>query len=118
MSSIQEQSVTALICGCLTLSLLAPLATNGQAQPRFSPAQRYPAPWVEVTQEIRDVLDRNQVLACGQAMGRQSSSDPGEFLLYCTRDEERWTRWRVWPASHKVSGPGKIFWSIPLPDSY
>jgi hypothetical protein len=118
MASIQHQSLTALFCSCLTLSLLAPLATLVHAQPKFSLSERYPGPWVEVTQPIRDILDRNEVLECGQAVARQSSKDPGEHPLYCTRDEKQWTRWHVWPASHKLSGPDKIFSSIPLPDSY
>jgi hypothetical protein len=51
-------------------------------------------------------------------VGRQSSRNPGEYLLYCTRDEKLWTSWRVQPAAHKVRGPGKLFEGIALPESY
>jgi len=95
-----------------------PLATPAAVHPKFSLSERYPGPWVEITQEIRDVLDRKKVRECGQAAGRQSSSDPGEYLLYCTRDEKHWTRWRVWPASRQVLGPGEIFATVVPPDGY
>ncbi|MGZ5988815.1 MAG: hypothetical protein ACXWLC_09495 [Rhizomicrobium sp.] len=51
-------------------------------------------------------------------MGRQSPRNPGEYLLYCTRDEKLWTSWRVQPAANKVRGPGKLFEGITLSDSY
>jgi hypothetical protein len=97
---------------------LRPLATPAAVHPKFSLSERYPGPWVEITQEIRDVLDRKKVRECGQAAGRQSSSDPGEYLLYCTRDEKHWTRWRVWLTSHQVLGPGEIFATVAPPDGY
>ena len=86
--------------------------------PRFSLSERYPGPWVEVTQEIRDLLDSKRVRACAQAMGRQSANDPGEYLLSCSRDEKRWTLWRVWPASRKIRGPHEIFATMIPPDGY
>jgi hypothetical protein len=95
-----------------------PLTTPAAVHPKFSLSERYPGPWVEITQEIRDVLDRKKVRECGQAVGRQSSSNPGEYLLYCTRDEKHWTRWRVWPASHQMLGPGEIFATVAPPDGY
>jgi hypothetical protein len=91
---------------------------QASVNPKLSPESRYPGPWVEVTQDIRDILDRNKVRACAQAMGRQSANDPGEYLLYCTRDEQRWTRWRVWPTKGKVRGPDEIFAAMSLPDGY
>ncbi len=66
----------------------------------------------------RDVLALNEVFACSQAVGRQSSSDPGEYFLYCTRDEKLWTSWRVQPGARKVRGPGKLLDDIAMPDSY
>jgi len=51
-------------------------------------------------------------------MGRHSSRNPDEYLLYCTRDEKLWTSWRVHLAAHKVRGPGKVFEGIALSDGY
>jgi hypothetical protein len=51
-------------------------------------------------------------------VGRQSSRKPGEYLLYCTRDEKFWTSWRLQPATQTVHGPGDLFEGIPLPDGY
>jgi hypothetical protein len=102
----------------LTLSVLMLLASTADARTKASPSQQYPGPWLEVSQAIRDVLTLNNVLACTQAAGRQSSQNPGEFLLYCTRDEKVWTSWRVEPAAHRLRGPGKLLEGIPLPDSY
>jgi hypothetical protein len=96
------------------MNRIAPAAMH----PKLSLSERYPGPWVEVTQEIRDLLDSNKIRACTQAMGRQSANDPGEYLLYCTRDEKLWTRWRVWPATHKIRGPDEIFAIMTPPDGY
>jgi hypothetical protein len=104
-------------CG-LTLLGLTCLLGASDAQPKLSPSEQFPGPWLEVTREIRDVLALNEVFACSQAVGRQSSSDPGEYLLCCTRDEKQWTSWRVQPAARKVCGPGKLLDDIATPDSY
>jgi len=93
-------------CG---LTLLGLTCLLGTADARPKPSEQFPGPWLEVTQEIRDVLVLNKVSACSQAVGRQSSRNPGEYLLYCTRDEKLWTSWRVQPAANKVRGPGKLF---------
>jgi hypothetical protein len=71
-----------------------------------------------VTQEIRDILTLNKVAACSQAAGRESSRDPGVYLLYCTSDEKRWTSWRVQPAARSVRGPGRLFQGIEPPEGY
>ena len=81
-------------------------------------SEEYPGPWREVTQEVRDFLALHKVYACNQVVGRQSSHNSGEYLLYCTRDEKHWTSWRVQPATHKLRGPDKLIEGIPLPDSY
>ena len=78
----------------------------------------FPGPWLETTQEVRDFLTLNKISACSQAAGRELSSNPGEFLLYCTSDERLWTSWRVQPATHIVRGPGRLFQDIALPDGY
>jgi hypothetical protein len=115
MESIRRKPLRALRCG-LALLVLTCLLGTADARPRLS--EKFPGPWLEVTQEIRDLLTLNNVSACSQAMGRQSSRNPDEYLLYCTRDEKLWTSWRIQPAAHKVRGPGKLFEGIALSDSY
>jgi hypothetical protein len=118
MESIRRKPLSAFFrCG-LTLLGLTCLPGMADARPKLLPSEQFPGPWLEVTQEIRDVLALNKVAACSQAVGRQSSPNPGEYLLYCTRDEKLWTSWRVHPAEHKVRGPGKLFEGVALPDSY
>jgi hypothetical protein len=118
MGSIQFKSLRRyFFCG-LTLLVLVRLARAADAPPNLSPSAQYPGPWLEVTQEIREVLAVRKVSACSQAVGRQSSRNPGEYLLYCTRDGKFWTSWRVQPAAQKVDGPGDLFEGIPLPDRY
>ena len=118
MGSIQFKALRRyLFCG-LTLLVFVRLASAADAQPNLSPSEQYPGPWLEVTQEIREVLALRKVSACSQAVGRQSSRNPGEYLLYCTRDGKLWTSWRVLPAAQKVRGPGKLLEGIPLPDAY
>ena len=118
MGSIRCKPLRAFFRSGLTLLGLTCLPGAADARPKLLPSEQFPGPWLELTQEIRDVLTLNKVSACSQAMGRQSSRDPGEYLLYCTRDEKLWTSWRVQPAAHNVHGPGKLFEDIALPDSY
>jgi hypothetical protein len=118
MESIRRKPSNAHFrCGLMLLGLTC-LPGTADARSRLSPSEQFPGPWEEVTQEIRDVLALNKVLACSQAMTRQSSRDPGDYLLYCTRDEKLWTSWRIQPAGQQVRGPGKLFEDIALPDSY
>lgn len=118
MVSIQPELRRQFSRYSLTLSVLMLLASTAEARTKVAPSQQYPGPWLEVSQAIRGVLTVNNVLACTQAAGRQSSQNPGEFLLYCTRDEKVWTSWRVAPAAHRLRGPGKLLEGIPLPDTY
>jgi hypothetical protein len=103
---------------CLMLFVLMPWTDASHAQPELSPSEQYPGPWVEVPQEVRDLLALRKVSACSEALGRQSSRNPSEYLLYCTQDERHWTSWRVQPATHKVQGPSKLFEGIPAPKGY
>jgi hypothetical protein len=117
MESIRRKPLRPLFrCGLMLLGLTCFLGT-ADARPKLLSSEQFPGPWLEVTQEIRDVLALNKVSACSQAVGRQSSRNPDEYLLYCTRDEKSWTSWRVQPAVHKVRGPGGLLKGIPLPDS-
>lgn len=103
-------------CHCsLALGLLCLLGT---ADARPLPSEQFPGPWLEVTQEIRDILTLKKVAACSQAAGRELSRDPGVYLLYCTSDEKLWTSWRVQPAARTVRGPGRLFQGIALPEGY
>lgn len=118
MGSIQLKLRRQIFRCCLMLAVLTPLASATDARPKGSGSDHYPGPWLEVSQEIREVLEFHKVSACTQAAGRQSSRNAGEYLLYCTRDEKVWTSWHVEPEAHRVRGPGKLFEGIPTPDSY
>jgi hypothetical protein len=118
MESTPRKSLRAA-CHCsLALLGLTCLLGTADARPMLLPSERFPGPWLEVTQEIRDILTLNKVSACSQAAGRESSRNPGEYLLYCTSDEKLWTSWRVQPAAGTVRGPGRLFQDIALPDRY
>jgi hypothetical protein len=94
------------------------LLSSSEACPMQSAAELFPGPWLEVTQEIRDILTQNNVSACRQAAGRVSSRNPSEYLLYCTSDEKFWTSWRIQPAARTVQGPGGLLQGIALPEGY
>ena len=114
--AIWHRPLKAFLSSGFTLLALTFLLGTADARPKISPSEEFPGPWLEVTQEVRDVLTLNKVSACSQAMGRQSSRDPDEYLLYCTRDEKLWTSWHVQPVAQKV--PYKLSEDIPLPDGY
>jgi hypothetical protein len=90
---------------------------TAEARPLFL-ADQFPGPWLEVTQDIRDLLTQRKVSACSQAAARESTRNPGEYLLYCTSDEKTWTSWRVKPTTRTVRGPGGLSPDIPIPGSY
>jgi hypothetical protein len=118
MESIPRKPLRAAChCSLVLLGLTCLLGTV-DARPMLSASERFPGPWLEVTQEIRDILTLNKVAACSQAAGRESSRNPGEYLLYCTSDEKLWTSWRVQPAARTVRGPGRLFEGIALPEGY
>jgi hypothetical protein len=118
MESIPRKPCKANYHFSLALLGLACLVATADARPMLLPSEQFPGPWLEVTQEIRDILTLNKVSACSQAAGRESSLKPGEYLLYCTTDEKLWTSWRVQPAARTVRGPGRLFQGIALPDGY
>ena len=66
--------------GLVLLGLTSVLCA-ADARPMLLPSEEFPGPWFEVTQEIRDILALNKVSACSQAAGRESSRNPGEYLL-------------------------------------
>jgi len=116
MESIPRKPLRAA-CHC-SLALLMCLFGAANARPMLLPSERFPGPWLEITQEIRDILTLNEVSACTQAAGRESSRNPGEYRLYCTSDEKLWTSWHVQPAARTVRGPGRLLRGIALPDGY
>ena len=118
MESIPRKPLRAAYHCIFVLLGLTCLLGTADARSMLLPSERFPGPWLEVTQEIRDLLALNNVSACSQAAGRESSRNPGEYLLYCTSDEKLWTSWRVQPAAHTVRGPGRLFQDIALPDGY
>ena len=118
MGSIPRKPLRAAYHCSFALLGLTCLLRTADARPMLLLSEQFPGPWLEVTQEIRDVLVLNRVSACSQAAGRQSSRNPGEYLLYCTRDGKLWTSWRVQPATQRVRGPGRLIEGIPLPDGY
>jgi len=87
-------------------------------QSRDASPEQFPGPWLEVTQEIRDILALKKISACSQAAARVSSINPDEYLLYCTSDGNLWTSWLIQPAARTVRGPGRLFKGIALPDGY
>ncbi|HET7166132.1 MAG TPA: hypothetical protein VFI94_13430 [Pseudolabrys sp.] len=102
----------------LTIFAFVPLTCSADARSKLWPAAQYPGPWLEITEEVRETLALHKISACNEAVGRQSSINSGEYLLYCTRDERFWTSWLVQPATHKVRGPGTLLEGIPLPHAY
>ena len=118
MGSIPRKPLRVAYHCSLALLGLTCLLRTADARQMLLLSEQFPGPWLEVTQEIRDVLALNKVSACSQAAGRESSRNPGEYLLYCTSDEKLWTSWRVQPAARTVRGPGRLFQGIALPDEY
>ena len=117
MESIPRKPLRAA-CHCSLLLGLTCLLGTADARPVPLPSEQFPGPWLEVTQEVRDFLTLNKISACSQAAGRESSRNPGEYLLYCTSDEKTWTSWRVKPTTRTVRGPGGLSPDIPIPGSY
>ena len=118
MESIPHKPLRAGYHCSLALLGLTCLLDTADGRPMLLPSERFPGPWLEVTQDIRDLLTLSKVSACSQAAGRESSLNPGEYLLYCTSDEKLWTSWRVQPAARIVRGPGRLFQDIELPNGY
>ena len=109
MESMPRKPLRAAYHCSLALLGLTFLLSTADARPKLLLSEQFPGPWLEVTQEIRDVLTLNKVSACSQA---------AVYLLYCTSDEKLWTSWRVQPAARTVRGPGRLFQGVALPDGY
>lgn len=105
MGSIPRKPLRAAYHGSFALLGLTCLLRTADARPMLLLSEQFPGPWLEVTQEIRDVLALNKVSACSQAAGRKSSRNPGEYLLYCTSDEKLDKLARTTRGAHR-SRPG------------
>ena len=97
--------------------ILVVLTSSAGAESELALSDEYAGPWREITQDVRDFLTLHRVHACNEAVGRQSSRNSDEHLLYCTRDGKRWTSWRLHLAKNKLRGPDKLIEGIPLPSA-
>ena len=70
MESIPRKPLRAAVYRSLVLLGLTCLLGTADARPML-PSERFPGPWLEVTQEVRDFLTLNKVAACSQAAGRE-----------------------------------------------
>ena len=69
-------------------------------------SDQYPGPWVyDFSNTITTALVEAKVKGCGIYKYRLSSGSKSEFLVYCSRDNEHWKAYMVWPNIHKVLGP-------------
>ena len=85
----------------LLLGLLLPLAASAE-----SVKDMYPGPWVyDFNNNITSALAQAKVKGCGIYRYRVSRSSNSEYLVYCSRDNEIWKAYMVWPNISKVMGP-------------
>ena len=107
MESIPHKPLRVVYHCSLALLGLTCLLGTAHARPMLLPSERFPGPWLEVTQEIRDLL-RSEQSFCAAVRPRDAnlSLNPGEYLLYCTSDEELWTSRRVTTGGAHRSRPG------------
>ncbi len=76
-------------------------------------AERYPGPWVDAFNlKITKALVSNHVRLCGDYKYRKSSQDNGEYLVYCTVDDDNWYAYTVWANTGAVVGPSKADMSL------
>jgi hypothetical protein len=54
---------------------------------------------------ITQALVANNVRGCGEYKYRESRTDEGEYLVYCTQDGKTWTAYLVWASIKKIMGP-------------
>ena len=81
MESIPRKPLRAAYHCSLALLGLTCLLGTADARPMLLPSEQFPGPWLEVTQEIRDVLSLNKVSACSQAAGTRIVAQPRRISL-------------------------------------
>ncbi|MGY2337922.1 hypothetical protein ACW9HW_01570 [Pseudomonas sp. SDO5532_S415] len=85
----------------LALGILVPMAASAE-----SVKEMYPGPWVwDFNNAITGALVQAKVKGCGIYRYRVSRSSDSEYLVYCSRDNENWKAYMVWPNISKVMGP-------------
>lgn len=85
----------------LALAALIPIAVSAG-----SVKEMYPGPWVyEFNTSITGALVQAKVKGCGIYRYRVSRNSDSEYLVYCSRDNESWKAYMVWPNINKVMGP-------------
>ncbi|WP_339503956.1 hypothetical protein [Pseudomonas sp. RL_105y_Pfl2_101] len=85
----------------IALAALIPMAASAE-----SVKQMYPGPWVyEFNNAVTGALVQAKVKGCGIYRYRVSRSSDSEYLVYCSRDNENWKAYMVWPNINKVMGP-------------
>ena len=93
----------------ISLMLIGASLSACSNEPPPTIAERYPGTWhTSFSIPISKVLVKNKITSCGEYKYRPSSLNPGEYLVYCTRDGESWTSYIVWPNIGKASGPHRI----------
>ncbi|MFB6455897.1 hypothetical protein ACE38W_11555 [Chitinophaga sp. Hz27] len=74
-------------------------------EPTFS--ERYNQQWREPQGQefitIGRALVKNDIRVCGEYYVRKSSLDPGEYVVGCTPDGEKFEYFLVWTSTEKVT---------------
>jgi hypothetical protein len=77
-------------------------------------SEMYPGPWAyDFDNRITGALVQAKVKGCGIYRYRVSRNSNSEFLVYCSRDDEHWKAYMVWPNINKVMGPYQPDPSLP-----
>jgi hypothetical protein len=80
------------------------------------PDKEYPEPWQQGTHAgLTQTLATRQAQGCGGMWWRESETRKGRYLVYCTRDGAKWTRWLVSPSINMVIGPDDPYREISPP---
>lgn len=121
------QVILVVFLGVVALALIAPIVgkrdeARGHApSPAKAPDEAYPGPWRTdgpAFDKIALTLGRNSIGGCGEFHYRlaKGKPDPGEALVYCTRDGRNWDHYLVFYKINNVmrvkAEPG-----VPIPKS-
>lgn len=55
--------------------------------------------------DLEKTLSAHHVDSCGVMAYRAHRTVQGQYLVYCSKDGQRWTAWLAWPGAQKVLGP-------------
>ena len=87
MESIPRKPLRATYQCSLALSGLTCLLGTVDARPKLLPSEHFPGPWLEVTQEIRDVLSLNKVWPAARPRDANCRATPAN--ISCTAQRTR-----------------------------